>query len=183
MCSIGDTKFSKIFSDLPMKGDLFNDLISDNETMRIFLREYARKKRLQCNEVLLRGLQTHVYSTPLGYVIESNVHPSAIVPGHFADGWQALLPMIHDYQLELRIARSRSADLLCGEVSAQISSQRLDLSINRAIKSQDQLTAFEQFAFSEARPFGQAFEAGTIKLGEALKIIDDTAKFREWLRA
>jgi len=179
---VGDTRYSKIFDKLPVNGDLFLDLISDVETIRLFLRSFAAEKGVHCNEALLGSLAIEVYNTPLGYVISSNIHPSAIVPGHLNDGWQTLLPMVHDYQLDLRFARSRSADLLCGDVNASISSHRLDLSLNRATNSHESLSAFEQFAFAEARPFGKAFEDGSISLKEALEIIDTTAKFRDWLK-
>lgn len=89
--------------------------------------------------------------------------------------------MIHDYQLDLRFAQSRSADLICGQISAFISSQRLDLSLNRAAKAEESLTAFEQFAFSNARPFGKAVQEGMLSISDALLVIDKTAKFREWL--
>lgn len=178
---VGDTRYRKLFEPLPIKGDLFKDLISDSETMRLFLRSYAHYHGAHCNEILLQNLKVTVYDTPFGFVITSNIPPTAIIKGHLGEGWQSLLPMIHDYQLDLRFAQSRSADLICGQVSASISSQRLDLSLNRATRAEQTITAFEQFAFSSARPFGKSFEEGAISLKDALQVIDKTAKFREWL--
>lgn len=179
--SAKDTRYYKIFEDLPIKGDLFRDLISDSETLKLFVGSFAARLGVEVNQHLLNQLAVEVYDTPHGYMINANVHPSELVPGHLINGWQELLPMVHDYQLDLRFAQSRSADLMCGEVSSEISSQRLDLSLNRALKSENQLSAFEQFAFGEARPFGQAFEEGIIDVKTALEVIDKTAKFREWL--
>jgi hypothetical protein len=175
------TRFAKLFEKLPVQGDLFLDLISDVDTLRLFLRGYAIEKKVHCNEALLASLETKVYQTPKGYVISANIPPGAIVRGHFEDGWQQLLPMIFDYQLDLRMASTRSADIISGDVNSLISAQRLDVSMNRAKLSADQQSSFEQFAFTEARPFGEAFENGQISLSEALKVIDETSKFREWL--
>ncbi len=178
---IRETRFSKIFSELPISGDLFKDLISDTDTMKLFIESYANKESIPINYDLLNSLQVEVIETQKGYVILSNIHPSAIVSGHFEEGWQNLLPMIHDYQLDLRMAQTRSADIIFGDVSAHVSSKRLDISINRALQADKCRSAFEEFAFSKARPFGQAFENGQLSLSDALKVVDQTSKFREWL--
>lgn len=78
---MSDTRFVKIFEPLPVKGDLFKDLISDSETMRLFIRSYAHHHRVNCNEALLQNMHVKVYDTPYGYVINSNIQPSLIVEG------------------------------------------------------------------------------------------------------
>ena len=50
------------------------------------------------------------------------------------------------------------------------------------MQSDQAKSSFKEFAlYDEARPFREAFNAQQLSLAEALKVIDKTAKFREWL--
>lgn len=178
---VGETRFGRIFSGLGSKQNMFNDLVSDLDSLKIFLCGYAAKHGAQLNVEVLNRLTIDTYMSPEGLVILSNYLPNQIMSKGAEGGWQDILPLIHDYQLDLYFSQARSADIVCGEVNASISAQRLDLSINRSLRSQATQTAFEQLAFGEARPFGDAFRDGRIDLSTALKTIDETRKFREWL--
>lgn len=177
----GDVRFGKILGENPEKSDVFHSMISDSATMRAFLSAYAIRHGLAFDTQKMAKLQVEIQKVPDGYVIFNSVSLKEIVPGLEKDGWDNILPFINDYRMDLYFSQVRSADILTDEVGAMIASDRLDLSINRALRTDAEKTAFEQFAFGQARPFGEAFNNGTITLAEALKVIDETAKFRSWL--
>ncbi|MGJ0238081.1 hypothetical protein ACQEPB_06110 [Novosphingobium fluoreni] len=178
---VGETRYEKILGKFNSKENYFKELSGDVETLKIFMRCFAARNSANIKESLLSALQVDAYDSSDGLILASNIHPRQIVSSGMEDGWQSILPLVLDYQLELQFAQGRSADIICGDVNSLVSSNRLDLSINRAMRSQEVQTAFEDFAFANARPFGQAYRDGKLGIEDALRTIDRTAKFREWI--
>lgn len=176
------TSFSKLLARVPTRGDLFESLISDSLSMQVFLKAFARSRGLAVNDDLLNGLRVTSIKTPDGFLIADNIDLNRIVSGSEPlDGWDQVLPLVHDYAHDLHFSQAYSADVITNEANSYIASQRIDLSIKRAMQVDDAKSSFEEFAFNEARPFREAFNAGELSLSEALGVIDKTAKFREWL--
>jgi hypothetical protein len=46
----------------------------------------------------------------------------------------------------------------------------------------DQISAFEEMVFDEAHIFADAFNSGLISFAEALKVIDQSRRFRTWAK-
>jgi hypothetical protein len=116
------------------------------------------------------------------YFILNNIALQDVLIGsNEVDGWDQILPFVQDYAYDLILAQARSADVIASDVNSYIASERIDLSINRALQTDAQKSSFEEFAFDKARPFREAFNSGRISLSESLKLIDETAKFRSWL--
>jgi len=176
------TSFGKLKAEVPSKGDLFEDLISDSPSMRIFLRAFGRTRGYQVNEELLPRLNVEVTRLGDEFFMTSSIPLQAILHGQEEiDGWDQILPFVQDYAYDLHLSQARSADVITSDVNSLIASERIDLSINRALKSAASITSFEEFVFGDARAFREAINTGRMPLHDALKLIDETAKFRSWL--
>lgn len=178
---VGDTRYGKIFKDFDGVS-YFKDLVSDRESLRIFLSAFAKSRNLNINKELLNIFESNSYFGENGYSLHSNVSLDDLFPNGGGVKWQNIMPFINDYEISLRFSQIRSSDIICDSVNSFVSSQRLDLSLMRALRSRDCQTAFEEFVFDGARPFGKAYAKGDISLKDALDTIDKTSKFREWLR-
>lgn len=178
---IPETRFAKLFSEIPAPADIFESLIKDNDSMKIFIEAYARKNKIEISFDNIKKLEIEIIRTKNGYFISENVDLSKILISNKSIEWKDILPTIMDYRYDLHLSQARSSDIISNDINSYIASRRIDLSINRAIKSQDNLSAFEQFSFEGARPFGSSFHKGTITLKDSLDLIDKTEKFRIWL--
>lgn len=177
-----DTRFNKLLGSSNLRMGMFESLIRDSVSMRLFLRSYADSKRFKVRMDLLERLEVSVFRGAKGYIISNNIMLNNIVPGgDLDDCWDKVLPHVQDYGIDLHLAQARSADILCSDKNSQVSAIRLDLSINRALDSDRQKSAFENFVFEDARPMGAAVNSGNITISQALRLIDETEKFRLWL--
>lgn len=177
-----ETRYSKIIPSSDFKTDLFSSLISDSESMRLFLRAFAAREGMTINDDLIKNLHVDTISTKDGFIISNNIDLDKILIGaRKIDRWDEVLPFALDYKNDLHISQALSSDIISNNINVEIASARIDVSINRALKSKNRISAFEEFAFESAGCFGEAFNEGKMTLRECLKIIDSTDKFRSWL--
>ena len=179
--NLKNTTFSKIFMNEKYQKSIFDSLIKDGDSMKLFLESYAASNGLSLNRNLLKEVSIESVLLNDGYLITNSIDLNKIVIGANLDGWDKIIPSVQCYGFDLQLSQTRSADIISSEINAYIASARIDLSLTRAKVSQDRQSAFEEYVFSEARAFGSAFNSGTIDIFEALQAIDKTYKFRDWL--
>lgn len=76
--------------------------------------------------------------------------------------------------------RRFAADLISTERFASIAERRLDLALTRASQSTDKIVAFEEMVFGDSHSFATAFNEGRLTFRDAMKLIDQSKKFRQW---
>jgi hypothetical protein len=99
-----------------------------------------------------------------------------------AESWGTILGYIQDYAVDLYLSNAHSADMVTAPEVAEIASARVDLSLQRARRNEDQISAFEEMVFEEAHGFADAYNDGLITFAEALKVIDQSRRFRTWTK-
>jgi hypothetical protein len=76
-----DDRYGKILSNEVKTHSLFESLIKDNDSMKLFLRAHAEKSGNNAREDLLDRLVNDVIKLPNGYMITSNIDLGVICPG------------------------------------------------------------------------------------------------------
>jgi hypothetical protein len=181
--NLSDTRYSKILNQEISADSLFESLIRDSDSMKLFVKRYVERNGNGVDNDKLNGLQVHVEKINDSFLLSSNINLEDISPGcNFDSDWGCVLPIVLDYVHDLYISQARSTDIISSSEVVPIANQRIDLSIKRAIALENRLSVFEEFAFDEARPFGAAYNMGKITLRDALSIIDQSRKFRDWLQ-
>ncbi len=158
-------------------------LIKDPDTLKLFLRGWAIAKGKAVNETALQFSKIDVFELGEEFAIASTVPIDQMVTGwNPTDSWGQILGSVQDYAVDLYLSDAYSADIVTAPDIAEIASSRLDLSLQRARKNSDQISAFEEMVFDEAHGFADAFNEGLISFGEALKVIDQSRRFRTWAK-
>jgi len=158
-------------------------LIRDPATLKLFVRGWAIAHGRSLNEPALRNAQIDVIELDEEFIVTSTVPLNQLVAGWTeASNWGLILNNVQDFAVDLYLSDANSADIVTAPDIAEIASARLDLSLQRAQRNQDQISAFEEMVFDQAHAFGDAFNRGVISFKEALKIIDQSRRFRTWTK-
>ena len=176
------TRFDRLLPGESTNQRMFESLIRDADTMKLFLREWVQKRGGRINLGAFDALDVRVERFGSEFMVIANLPLASVAADvKFENEWASILGAIQRYSHDLYLAEARSADVITPDDTAEIAAQRIDLSLLRASRSNEQLSAFETVAFGEGRPFGAAFNAGEIDLKTALSIVDDSRRFRGWL--
>jgi hypothetical protein len=158
-------------------------LIKDQDTLKLFIRGWAVSNAKAVNETALQFAQITVIELGDEFMISSNVSLEQMVTGWDpADNWGTILTSVQDYAVDLYLSHAHSADIVTAPEVSEIATTRLDLSLQRAKIHNDQISAFEEMVFNEAHGFADAVNDGLISFAEALKVIDQSRRFRTWTR-
>lgn len=168
------------------RNDIFHSIISDAESFQIFVEQYARKNNLAVNSERLATLKTETLRIGGGFVLNSNLQPSDVIvspppEGTTAHNWEGVLAAIHDYAIDLQLTGKLSVDLVCSEEVGEVADRRIDLGIRRGLRSSEAISVFERATIGRAHAFSDAVNSGQLSLSDALRVVDRTRKFREWL--
>lgn len=158
-------------------------LAKDQDTLKLFLRGWAIANGQSVNEAALKYAKINTVELGLEFMIFCNVPLEMMVSGwNPSDNWATILTSMQDYAIDLYLSNSYSADIVTSPEISEIASARIDLGLQRAHKNAEQISAFEDLVFEEARCFGDAFNNGSITFAESLKVIDQSRRFRTWAR-
>lgn len=158
-------------------------LIKDQYTLKLFLRGWAIDNGQAVNEAALEQAQIDVVELGEEFMIASSVPLEQMVSGWDpAENWGTILRIVQDYAVDLYLSNAHSADIVTAPDISEVASARVDLSLQRSRKMGDQISAFEEMVFDEAHGFADAFNDGMISFAEALKVIDQSRRFRTWAK-
>lgn len=177
------TKYSKLLGGDSAARERVYALARDPVTIKMFVRSACAAQGLHANEDVISNLVIDTYRIEEKLMIAASHNLSDIASGWKGEqDWGSILNSIQDYAIDLYLSSSFSADILTTPSVEQVAAARLDLSLQRAIRSAEQISAFEEMVFEAAHGFSSAFNKGLIDLREALKIIDEARRFRTWTR-
>jgi hypothetical protein len=158
-------------------------LVEDAETLKMFLRGWAVTNKHAINEAALDKCKIEIIDMGGEFFISSSILMGEIISGwDNENGWGLVISSVQDYSIDLHLSNSFSADIITTPEISEVASERLDLSLQRGRKSSEQISLFEKMVFDEAHIFADAYNDGMITFLEAMKIIDDSRKFRAWLK-
>lgn len=162
----------------------FSSLISEQDTLKAGIVGAALERGLQINGGLLNQADIGVMPTFDGFIPYSSISLSRFVETEDSNlfTWGNVLAHINDYGIELQLSMKLSADIMGSQATAGMAEARIDESLNRAMRSKERIAAFESFAFDEAPYFGEAINDGRLSIEDGLRIIDDSRKFRNWVK-
>lgn len=161
----------------------FLSLIKDEETLKMFLRGWARANNFSINNEALNECRIEIIELGHDFMVASSIDVSKIVSGWNAnDSWGNVLASAQDYAVDLYLSTAFSADIITAPEISEIASARVDLSLRRAGKIGEQISSFEEMAFDDAHCFSDAINEGLISFSEALKVIDQSRRFRDWAK-
>ena len=178
------TTFKHLLGDLSKNDQMFLSLASDSATLKMFIESWSSSDGLVLNPEALDAADIRLIdmgdnevivmsSVPLEFIVRSDGDPL---------GWGSLLGTIQDYGIDLHLSNSLGADIITTEQVGDVAYRRLDLSLQRAFSNQARISEFQEFAFEDAKPFAHAVNSGALSFREALRIVDQSRKFRDWVR-
>lgn len=175
------SRYSKMLGSADENHKRVMSLAKDSETLKLFIRGWAIANNQKVNEVALLSARIDVVEMGQEFIVASTIPLSQMVTGwEPKNHWGTILASVQDYAVDLYLSNVHSADIVTSEDIAEIASTRLDLSLQRALKSGDQISAFEEMVFDQAHGFSDGFNKGLISFKEALEVIDKSRRFRTW---
>lgn len=158
-------------------------LLKDQETIKLFIRGWGVANGETINEVALSIANISVIELGDEFMITSTVSLSQMIPNWDPkNSWGTILGNIQDYAVDLYLSNAHSADIVTAPEIAEVASARVDISLQRAQRNISQISAFEEMVFYEAHGFADAINDGLISFAEALKVIDQSRRFRTWTK-
>lgn len=177
------SRYRKILGGGPESHRRFVSLAKDQETLKLFLRGWAATNGRRLNQSAIEQAQISLIELGEEFMIASTIPLEQMVPEwNPGDTWGVILGSIQDYAVDLYLSQANSADIITTPEVSEVASARVDLSLQRAFVHGEQISAFEEMVFEEAHPFGEAFNCGWISFAEALKVVDQSRRFRIWSR-
>ena len=167
-----------------LAASLFQSLASDEQTLRLVIDQIAAQGNWAINRKLMNSARFGGYVSGDGSIsVESNILIESFVTSaeNTEDLWGAVLARLYDYAIDLVLSQTRSADLLVSPEVGDIGTMRVDLSIQRGLRSLESISHFEEFALRRGGVLGAAYSAGLVSFEKAFRIIDEAERFREWL--
>jgi len=176
------SRYSKMLGGEQENRQRIVSLVKDADTLKLFVRGWAIANGRSIIEPALQHAQIDVIELGEKFMVASNVPLENMVNGwNQTDNWGSILSSIQDYAVDLYLSSAHSGDIVTAPDIAEIASARLDMSLQRARQTRDKISAFEEMAFDEAHGFADAFNDGLISFAEAMKVIDQSRRFRTWL--
>lgn len=177
--------FTKILGgDLGETTNLFRSLASDEQTLRLAIDQIASQGKWVVDSEKLGAAHLGAHDLDDGSItIESTVPIEAFVTGAAAgeDLWGTVLARLYDYAIDLVLSQNRSADLIVSPEVGDMATKRIDLSLQRGLRSAEKISEFEEFTMERGSVLGAAYAAGVVDFERALGIVDDAQRFRKWL--
>lgn len=157
---------------------MLRDLVSDPTTLRIAIATTVPGARVWNPHILanlkvdLRDLGDH------GIVLKTNL-PDDLEK---AIDWGMVLEGVQNFGIDLFLSKESPGDIVTAPKIMQFARERIDESILQAADSKENLDAFVSVFLEGSRSLGDAYTEGALTFDECLDIIDDTRKFRDWLK-
>lgn len=163
--------------------DIWLSLATDIETIKLAIPVAAARKGLLLDLEALNAAEFRVTKWNGGVAGWSSVQLEKIALGSYQNRltWADIFADIDDYRMDLCLSKYSMADLLMNEKSETFYTNRLDVSLNRAHCSEENVSAFISHTMGSMGSLGEAYNAGGISLTESLKIIDEASKFKQWI--
>ena len=163
--------------------DDYRSLVSDPHSFKLFALAAARRFGWEVNVAALQIAHLTVIEFGEGAFVASDPGIDTIFPRDEVQDWGLVLNAINDYAIELHLSQALSSDLICSPESAEIAAARIDITLQRATRSNNKIEAFEKATFQQSCLLGRAFSDGRLVMGGALNLIDRSRPMREWLRS
>jgi len=159
----------------------FFSLATDNQTLRIALAMEAELTARDYDQSAIANLQIEAHNFDGEILILSDVEPHVLVGRDSDFGWGNVLNALQDYAIDATISQRQSTDLVGSSETRDLAIHRIDLSLQRAHRSAEQIEGFQNVVFEGAGGLADAYNRGVISFEDALRLIDKSTKFREWL--
>lgn len=167
-------------SDFPVR--LFQSFGQDATMLRLLLRSYCKSKNFKIVDRYLENTAIEVKKEGKGLIVRSGIDLSYIVPdADFRHQWGNILASLVEYVTDTALAKAFNADIYSTDQVGETSGHRIDLALQRSRISQSDIATFQAHVFENGSSVGRALNDGLIDLSAALKIVDKSQRFRQWL--
>lgn len=176
------SKYAKILGSDKDHNRLIFSMVSDTETLKLFVTGWAKAHNLRLNIPVIENATTMITGSEEEFGILSSASLGDMIYDLGSGiNWSHIVNSVQDYAVDLHLSNAYSADIITTSEVAQIASERIDMSIRRATRNVEQISAFEELVFEDAHSFADAVNDGLLTFSEAMKVIDQSRRFREWL--
>lgn len=79
------------------------------------------------------------------------------------------------------IAADLESEIVTSDLYSKLMQLQLNKSIQRRLKSQNEIDEFQEYAIKEVKTVGDAFSKGLIMRKELIKLLEEGVKFRDWV--
>lgn len=174
------TSYDRLLGEEWKTNKLWTSLVRDPETLKLVLRNVAEKRAWDINVKAFANLKIRIHEIDGQHIIDSTPELDAIVKSRTdeAPTWAAVLVELNNFRLDMYFAASGSSDLMLPRLSAKLAAERTDLALMRGMQQAENIVQFNERVFDNGKPIGDLYESKAITLKEALKLIDQAAKFR-----
>lgn len=175
------SSYEKILGGQQRSDDMFSSLATDIQTLRTALAMEAALGEGVVDRSAIAKLQIETHNFDGDILIISDIEPSKLVGRGSDFGWGNVLATLQDYVVDTTISQRLSTDLVGSSEIRDLATQRIDLSLQRAHRSAQQIECFQNVVFEGAGGLADCYNSGGISFEDALRLVDRTTKFREWL--
>lgn len=179
LLSVAD--YDKMLGGQKHVNDRFCSLATDTQTLRIALAMEAELSARDYDQSSIANLKIEAHNFDGEILVLSDVEPHTLIGRESDFGWGNVLSTLQDYAIDATISQRQSTDLVGSSEIRDLAIHRIDLSLQRAHRSAKQIEGFQNVVFEGAGGLADAYNRGAISFEDALRLIDRSTKFREWL--
>ncbi|MBB3873686.1 hypothetical protein [Brevundimonas mediterranea] len=173
--------YDKMLGGQKYVDERFGSLATDTQTLRIALAMEAELSAREYDQSAIANLKIEAHNFDGEILILSDIEPHILIGRDPDFGWGNVLSTLQDYVIDATISQRQSTDLVGSSEIRDLAIHRIDLSLQRAHRSAEQIEGFQTVVFEGAGGLADAYNRGAISFEDALRLIDRSTKFREWL--
>ena len=160
--------FSEILENKNWGAALFESAIEDTNTLRMAVAHVAESRNIFASKEQLETISGGFKKFGDKYELFSEQQILKIIPKkeETEKTSAVVLTFIHDYIIDLQLSQLFSGDLIAPKEFADMAESRIDLSISRGLKNQENIENFNQLILEDGARLGDAFEAGALTFKE-----------------
>jgi hypothetical protein len=127
---------------------------------------------------LATGLQVN---TNLEFPLLNEVYHQRVSPEHSTVTVAYLLDFLREARTDLQLASSVGSELAISETNAVVVSSRIENAIGKRIRSEQNLSLFQEFVFEDSRAIREAINNGHRNMQDVASLVASAKKFRNWV--
>jgi hypothetical protein len=175
------SNYGTILGDQVSFDDIFFSLATDETTLKLGLAAEYSLLGIAIDTDKLDCLRIEAHRVDGQLMLLSDQEPGSLTDQPTGIGWARVLAKLQDYSIDSVISQRQSTDLIGTTEVRGLASSRIDLSLQRAHRSAEKIHAFQTVVFEGAGGLAEAYNQGRVSFDDALRLIDRSTRFREWL--
>jgi hypothetical protein len=125
-----------------------------------------------------------------GFIIDTNFdfnrlngfYHQRVSPSHSSITPAYLVAWVLSTRMDIALALKYGSDLIISDLSSQLVQLRIQGLLEKRVENASKLTRFEDMVLQDTKALSQAINSGQLKFSDFMKLLEDSKKFKTWIK-